>query len=165
MFGMEKLKDTTLIFLVRRNGGKITELCLAMKKRGFGVGRYNGVGGKLEAGETIESAGKREAKEEIGVEVMHLNKVAELTFRFAHTPAWNQLVHVYTVDEWVGEPTESEEMRPEWFVVADIPFDKMWPDDRFWFPHMLTGKLVRGEFTFGEGDTILNKNVTTVATL
>ena len=35
----EKLKDTTLLFLVRRDdAGAVTEICLAMKKRGFGMG-------------------------------------------------------------------------------------------------------------------------------
>ena len=162
---MEKLRDVTLVFLVKREKGIISELCLAMKKRGFGMGRYNGVGGKLEVGETIESAAKREAREEIGVEIRHLEKVAELTFIFAHNSAWNQLVHVYTTDKWSGEPTESEEMNPKWFAVADIPFEKMWPDDRFWLPHMLAGKLVRAEFTFGEGDVILDKKVEAVPEL
>ncbi len=137
----------------------ISDICLAMKKRGFGVGRYNGVGGKLEPNETIESGAKREAKEEIGVAVGHLSKIAELSFYFAHNPAWDQLVHVYVVDTWDGEPAESEEMNPQWFSVADIPFDKMWPDDRFWLTEVLLGRLVKAKFTFGEGDVILDKKV------
>jgi 8-oxo-dGTP pyrophosphatase MutT (NUDIX family) len=36
-----------------------------MKKRGFGEGRWNGVGGKVEPGESIEAALIREAKEEV----------------------------------------------------------------------------------------------------
>lgn len=41
------LRDTTLLFLVRRDeAGTVSEICLAMKKRGFGIGKYNGVGGK-----------------------------------------------------------------------------------------------------------------------
>lgn len=162
---MKKLRDVTLVFLVTREKGVISKLCLAMKKRGFGVGRYNGVGGKLEVGETIESAAKREAREEIGVEIQHLDKIAELTFIFAHNPVWNQLVHVYTTDSWTGEPAESEEMNPQWFTVADIPFEKMWPDDRFWLPHMLAGRFVCAEFTFGEGDVILDKKVEVISKL
>ena len=37
---------------------------LGMKKRGFGMGRWNGFGGKVEAGETIEDATRREVGEE-----------------------------------------------------------------------------------------------------
>ena len=57
-----KKMETTLC-LLRRN----EEILLAMKKRGFGEGKYNGVGGKIEGTETPEAAMLRETKEEIGV--------------------------------------------------------------------------------------------------
>ena len=46
------MRDSTLLFLVKKEGDKISNICLPMKKRGFGAGRYNGVGGKVEAGES-----------------------------------------------------------------------------------------------------------------
>lgn len=152
---IESLKDTTLLFLVRRNeDGAVTEICLAMKKRGFGTGKWNGVGGKLDPGESIEDAARRETKEEIGVLVGELRQVAQLEFRYAPRPDWDQLVHVFFADMWEGEPTESEEVRPGWFRVADIPFHSMWPDDSIWMPEVLSGNLVRGRFMFGEGEVI-----------
>jgi len=155
---MARLQDTTLVFLIKRSGGAVVEISLAMKKRSFGMGRWNGVGGKLLEGESVESAARRETKEEIGVQVGRLHKVAELTFFFPHKPEWNQLVHVYFCEEWKGEPTESEEMRPEWFTPSHIPFDTMWPDDIFWLPQVLEGKFVTAQFTFGEGDVIVSQN-------
>jgi 8-oxo-dGTP diphosphatase len=91
------MKNTTLLFLVKKQDNKISELLFAMKKRGFGAGRWNGVGGKLSEGETIVQAVVRETKEEIGVDVQesHLKKVAELAFTFPHRPDFNQLVHVF----------------------------------------------------------------------
>ncbi len=41
------MRDCTLLFLIKKNDGVITDVCLAMKKRGFGAGRWNGVGGKV----------------------------------------------------------------------------------------------------------------------
>jgi len=38
-----------------------------MKKRGFGVGKWNGYGGKLEEGESIERCATRELEEECGI--------------------------------------------------------------------------------------------------
>ena len=58
------MKTTTLCFLVKEG-----EVLLAMKKRGFGVGKWNGVGGKVKEGEDVFLSAVREIKEEIGVDV------------------------------------------------------------------------------------------------
>ncbi|MFA6919339.1 MAG: hypothetical protein WC244_04525 [Patescibacteria group bacterium] len=42
----KKLRDSTLVFLIKKSQEKVTEICLAMKKRGFGMNRWNGVGGQ-----------------------------------------------------------------------------------------------------------------------
>lgn len=130
-----------------------------MKKRGFGAGRYNGTGGKVEEGENIVEATIREAKEEIGVLPSLIKKVAELTFTFPHNESWNQLVHVYITETWEGELVETDEMAPNWFNVEEIPYKIMWPDDIFWLPHVLNGKYVKGKFVFGEKDVILEKDL------
>ena len=171
------MRDTTLLFLIKKSASNeetavVTDICLAMKKRGFGVGRWNGVGGKLNPGESVEDAAIRETFEEIGVRVCNgkknngaiggrndLNITAELEFLFANKPEWNQLVHVYFCEKWEGEPIESEEMKPEWFKVADIPFKDMWPDDPFWLPKVIAGDFVKASFTFGDGDVILKQQV------
>jgi len=71
-----KLRVATLVILTRKSGSKITEVCLAMKKRGFGMGRWNGVGGKVDSlKETVEEAAKRETKEEIDVNTLKSNEI------------------------------------------------------------------------------------------
>lgn len=159
------MKNTTLLFLVKKDGEAVTDICLAMKKRGFGAGRYNGVGGKVEGEETIEDAVKREAHEEIGVTVTEITKFGELTFIFPHKEDWNQLVHVYLAYVWQGETVETEEMNPTWFKVSDIPYGDMWPDDIFWLPKVLEGDLIKGRFVFAEGDVIMENHVEVVEAL
>ncbi len=159
----KSMKQATLLFLIRRNENKIEEICLAMKKSGFGAGRWNGVGGKVEQEESIEDACKREAFEEVGVKVFDLKKVAELDFIFSKKPEWNQKVHTYFCEKWEGDTTESEEMNPKWFLIKDIPFDSMWPDDIFWLPKVLEEQSVKAEFTFGEDDIIEDQKLSVIS--
>jgi len=144
------MRDFTLCLLVR--GDPPTGILLGLKKAGFGAGKYNGFGGKVEAGETIEGAAIREVAEEVGLIVCEedLQPVGRLTFLFSANPAWDRVTHVFLVTAWEGEPGESAEMRPAWFGVDDIPFERMWRGDVYWMPRILIGERVRGCVTFGE---------------
>ena len=53
------------------------------------------------------------------------------------------MVHIYTTEVWNGEPVESEEMKPYWYKVEDIPYDRMWEDDKYWLPKVLNGEYKR----------------------
>ncbi len=146
----------TLLFLRRGD-----QILLAMKKRGFGVGRWNGVGGKLEPGETIEQALVREAEEEIGATPTSYWRVAELDFaQDAETDdPWHMYVYAYLCDEWAGEPVESDEMAPQWYALDAIPYATMWQDDEHWLPLVLAGRAVIGRFTFDDEDRLLTHAV------
>ncbi len=151
------MRPVTLCFLVKGN-----EVLLAVKKRtlsGFdvAVGKWNGVGGKVDAGETIEAAAVREISEEIGVQTaeQNLEKVGNIEFYFKDNPDWNQHMHIFLVRDWQGEPKETEEMMPKWYSCNEIPLDAMWPDDKYWLPGVLAGKKVEGKFSFiNEGKNI-----------
>lgn len=133
-----------------------------MKKRGFGMGKWNGVGGKVDKEDnSIIQAAIRETKEEIGIDANELEKVALLRFRFPYKEDWNQDVHVFLIKKWQGQPQESEEMFPKWFRISDIPYQKMWDDDKFWLPHVLKGKRIDADFVFKEGEIIEKKTIRT----
>lgn len=154
------LRQSTLCFLTRDD-----EILLAIKKRGFGVGKWNGVGGKPNVDEKIGDAATREAKEEIGVTLTDLEACAVIDFLFPHNPDWNQQVVVYLSKNWDGEPAETEEMKPTWFKQSEIPFSDMWPDDLYWLPKVLEGDKIKAEFMFGENDTIVDFNIDKIDSL
>jgi len=123
------------------------KVLLGMKKRGFGEGRWNGFGGKVDEGESIEEAAIRELDEEVGIAPKDMKKVGLLEFSFESEPKILE-VHVFKVEGFVGEPVESEEMKPQWFHRDEIPFEQMWSDDKYWFPYLLDNKFFRGNFHF-----------------
>ncbi len=136
------LKEATVLLLLRDK-----EVLLTMKKRGFGVGKWNGVGGKPNPGETIIETAIRESKEEIDVTPINPNKVAVFKYYFPHDN-FGMKVWVFTTNKWQGEPSESEEMKPQWFSLKDVPYDQMWADDKVWMPKVFEGKKLNGSFMF-----------------
>lgn len=140
------------------------KLLLGMKKRGFGAGRWNGFGGKVEADETIEAASSRELVEEAGIVASSLDKVGIIEFEFQYSGEILE-VHIFKAIDFSGQPTESEEMKPQWFSIEQIPYNEMWPDDIYWLPLFLAGKKFTGKFLFGEGDQILRKELVEVDSL
>ncbi len=151
------LKLNTLCFLIKED-----KILLALKRRGFGAGKWNGVGGKLENDESIEQALVRETKEEINVTLKKYIPVATLDFYFDGKLEWDRRVMVYFATDWDNVPTSSEEMLPAWYDREKIPYDLMWPDEKIWLPKVLEGEIIHGEFLFNENQKLKEQNIMVV---
>jgi 8-oxo-dGTP diphosphatase len=128
---------------------------LIEKKRGVGAGLYNGPGGKVEPGESPRQAVVREVREETGLRVFDPEMLGELAFYFGDDPFMD--VHVFRATDFAGEPTETPEARPEWFALGAVPYDEMWPDDRYWLPELFDGETFAGTMYFdSKGDELLD---------
>ena len=134
------------------------KILLGMKKKGFGKGRWNGFGGKVESGETIEEAAYREMLEESGVVVSKLEKMGVIEFRFRGKPFFVEM-HVFRTSSFEGTPKESDEMRPEWFDINAMPYEEMWSADRFWFPVFLEGAPFTAKVFFDENDQVTEHSI------
>jgi 8-oxo-dGTP diphosphatase len=156
------MKLTNLVFVVRRETG---EVLLAMKKRGFGLGKLNGPGGKLGPGEDPALGASREVQEETQLVIPpgHLQERGVLDFFYAAKPAWNNSCTVFTATYQTsfGQPAETEEMAPRWVKISELDdvLPSMWEDDKIWLPQVLadaiTGKVSDTLFKFSfdfEGD-------------
>lgn len=137
------MKVTTLCYPIK--DGRVL---LAMKKRGFGEGKWNGPGGKVQEGESVEDACRRETLEETGVTVGALEHRGIVRFYFEGKPEWENECHVFVTSDVRGDAVETEEMRPEWFAIDAVPYDGMWEDDPHWLPGVLDGGTVDRTFTF-----------------
>ncbi len=150
--------ETTLLLLRKEN-----KILLAMKKCGFGVGKFNGVGGKLEENETPEDAMLRETKEEIGIIPTKYEKMGVVEFiEFVKGEKTNLKFYLYVATEWEGTPSESEEMKPVWFSIEKIPYENMFSDDKYWMPYILKNKKIKAFFEFDEDWNIEKYNITEI---
>ncbi|CAH1793631.1 unnamed protein product [Owenia fusiformis] len=152
-------KLLTLVFV-----REASRILLGMKKKGFGAGRWNGFGGKVEKGETIEEGAKRELQEESGLVAEQLDEVGRLMFEFEGDPQLLE-VHVFSTRNYKGTPTESDEMRPQWYNIDSIPYSNMWPDDKYWVPLYLQDKKFSGYFKFKGHDDIIEQTLKEVDNL
>ena len=146
------LTSTCLCLLTRTGGDGAAEVLLGYKKTGFGTGKIVALGGHVEPGETAAEAAAREVKEESSIRVTpgSLMAAAHLTFSFPAHPSWDMEAEIFTAASWSGEPAESEEIRPQWFPVTALPFDRMWQDAGQWLPRVLAGERLSAAFTYAD---------------
>lgn len=147
--------ETTMLLLFRND-----EIMLAMKKSGFGTGKFNGVGGKIDNDETIEEAMIRETEEEIGIIPTEYEKIGIISFdEFYKGEKIKLRFHLFTTSKWKGSLIETDEMKPYWFNINNIPYDNMFPDDKYWLPLVIEGKKFDAYFNYDEDWNILNYNI------
>lgn len=132
---------------------KDPNILLGMKKRRFGTGKWNGYGGKVLDGESIEESLHREILEEANIKILDPVKLGFLVLEY---PSDDLIIenHLYKATKYEGEPVETEEMRPQWFHVDKIPFAEMWGDDPYWMKMFLEGKKFRGRFVFDKDEKV-----------
>ncbi len=150
---------TTTTFLRKDN-----KILLAVKKRGFGVGKIMGVGGKQEADELIEDTAIREVKEEIGVHITKIERMATVIFDDLYYKDAPERVpmYVFIATEWEGEPSESDEVKPEWYALSDIPYEKMWSDALVYLPRILRGEKFEAYFRYNKKNECVEEWVRSV---
>ena len=136
-----------------RNGARVL---LQLRADGlFGGGLWNAPGGHVEDGESPAEAAMREVREETGLMVRDLLDHGVLTFYFGDATEPTYTVHVCSTERFEGDPRASKEGRLEWFRDDRLPYDRMFPDERHWVPHLLAGRRFQGTFRLSDDLTQL----------
>lgn len=149
--GWQAAVEATLLFVIQNE-----RILLIEKKRGHGAGKVNGPGGKIDPGESALECALRETREELLISVEAATKKGELWFEMTDHPPLR--CHVFVATAFRGTPTETEEAVPLWVRIAEIPYERMWEDDRHWLPMILAGKPVLGKFRF-EGERLVSREI------
>lgn len=113
-------------------------------------GKWNGLGGKLDAGESPEECVIREIREESGLTIIEPRLRGVLTFP-AFKPGEDWLVFLYTATKFEGEVVACAEGDLEWVSderLAELP---LWEGDRIFLPWLEQERFFSGKFTYVDG--------------
>ena len=99
--------------------------------------------------------------EESGIEAEEIEQFATIIFNYLHKDKIVE-THLFKVTKWQGKPTESDEMLPQWFDQDQLPFEQMWPDDKYWVPYFLKNRKFVANFIFKDYEIILRHEITEV---
>lgn len=113
-------------------------------------GKWNGLGGKLDAGESPDECVVREIREESGLTLLDPRLRGVLTFP-AFKPGEDWLVFVYTATRFEGEVGACAEGDLEWVPderVASLP---LWEGDQIFLPWLEKDRFFSGKFVYRGG--------------
>jgi len=145
------MKLATLCYLKR--AGK-TLMVHRIKKAGdMHAGKWNGLGGKLEPGETPEECARREIREESGLTVTKPVFKGLLTFpAFANDEDW--YAFVFVAHEFEGELIDSPEGDLRWIDDAELFNLSLWEGDKVFLPWLEQTGFFSGKFVYRDGKLI-----------
>lgn len=150
------IKLATLCYV--QNGDETLMLHRVKKDNDMHEGKWNGLGGKVEAGETPETCAIREVKEESGLDVFNPQFKGFITFpNFDGQNDW--YVFVYRFDEFAGELIDSPEGNLEWITREKMSEINLWEGDRIFMKWLDEAKIFSAIFEYSYG-TLLDWKVT-----
>jgi 8-oxo-dGTP diphosphatase len=120
------------------------------------AGKWNGLGGKFEAGESPEECVRREVREESGLEIRNPHLCGLLMFPAFKGDDW--YVFVFTAREFSGELHENEEGYLKWIPDAKLESLPLWPSDHIFLPWINQGRFFSARFIY-TGDEMKDYSV------
>jgi len=132
-----------------KHNGKTLMIYRNKKPNDIHEGKWNGLGGKVEAGETPEMCIRREVQEEAGLVIRNPHLHGLLVFTNFKGNDW--YVFVFTSKEFSGELIESPEGRLEWIDDDKLTKLNLWESDHIFLPWLKNGKFFSARFDYISG--------------
>ena len=145
------MKLATLCYVQAK--GRTLMMHRVKKAHDIHEGKWNGLGGKMEPGETPEECVIRELKEESGLDIRNPQLRGVLTFPgFANGEDW--YVFVFVAPEFSGDLIDCDEGNLEWVEDSKIMELELWEGDRIFLPWLSQDKFFSGKFVYKRGKLI-----------
>ncbi len=144
------MKLATLCYVIDKKHKKTLMLHRVKKENDFHEGKWNGLGGKLEEGETPEECVVREVKEESGLTIYRPEMRGFITFPlFDGKDDW--YVFVFTADNFTGTLIDSSEGDLEWIPSDKLTELNLWDGDSVFLNWLNGDKFFSAKFNYDEG--------------
>jgi len=120
------------------------------KENDYHEGKWNGLGGKLEAGETPEECAIREIYEESGLKVTEPEMKGLITFpMFDKIEDW--YVFIFVFKKFKGDLIDSPEGELEWIPNEKLTELNLWDGDKIFIPWLFEDKCFSAKFVYEDG--------------
>lgn len=147
------MKLATLCYVIDKKNNKTLMLLRNKKKNDYHQGKWNGLGGKFEPGESPEECAIREIKEESGLEVSSPKLHGFITFPlFDEKDDW--YVFVFTFENFSGKLINSLEGNLEWVPNDKLDSLNLWDGDKIFMKWLKQKKYFSAKFNYKKGKFI-----------
>jgi 8-oxo-dGTP diphosphatase len=147
------MKLATLCYVFDKKNNSTLMLHRIKKENDYHQGKWNGLGGKFNVGESPEECAAREIKEESGLTVKDLCLKGFITFPdFDGIDDW--YVFVFTVDEYEGKLIDSPEGKLEWIPNDKLSSLNLWDGDKIFLKWIFGEKIFSAKFNYKDGDFV-----------
>ena len=143
------MKLATLCYVMDED--KTLMLYRNKKENDYHEGKWNGLGGKLEQGETPEECAIREVYEESGLKVSDPEMKGLITFpMFDGVDDW--YVWVFVFRKFKGQQIDSPEGTLDWIQNNKLTELNLWEGDKIFIPWLFNDKCFSSKFIYEDGE-------------
>ena len=147
----------TLGYIMSPDGASVLMIHRNTRPDDLHYGKYNGLGGKLDADEDVATGICREIREEAGIEVNALVLRGTISWPGFGKNEEDWFAFIFRIDSWSGTPlTGNHEGALEWVPLAHLPELNLWDSDRMWLDMVFerTAKMFHGIAPYKDGKLV-----------
>jgi 8-oxo-dGTP diphosphatase len=144
------MKIATLCYVLDKDKKSTLMIHRVKKQNDYHKGKWNGLGGKFEPGETPEECALREIEEESGLKVKSIKMKGFITFPlFDEKDDW--YVFLFTADKFEGKLIDSPEGNLKWIPNEKLTEINLWAGDKIFIPWLFSDKFFSAKFNYKNG--------------
>jgi 8-oxo-dGTP diphosphatase len=147
------MKLATLCYVIDKNTNSTLMIHRIKKENDYHRGKWNGLGGKFEPGESPEECAIREIEEESSLIIKKIKMKGFITFPlFDGKEDW--YVFLFTADDFDGKLIDSNEGKLDWIPNSKLTDINLWEGDKYFIPWLFKEKFFSAKFIYENGDYI-----------